>query len=75
MCIPTKFALTAEATMAAVERAGFAHLVTHGAMGMVVTPLPFVFELSDLAFAGRRRRHGQRTCRSRLDADMDGHCP
>ncbi len=44
MYIPPKFALSEADTRAALARGGFAHLVTHAADGMLVTPLPLLYE-------------------------------
>ncbi|MGV0743834.1 FMN-binding negative transcriptional regulator [Mycolicibacterium sp. XJ870] len=44
MYLPPKFALTAEETDAALAQAGFAHLVTYAASGLVVTPLPLLYD-------------------------------
>jgi transcriptional regulator len=43
MYIPHKFALSDDETGAALERAGFAHLVSHGSAGLTVTPLPLLY--------------------------------
>jgi len=44
MYIPPKFALSESDTRAALARGGFAHLVTHAADGMLVTPLPLLYD-------------------------------
>jgi transcriptional regulator len=42
--IPRKFALSDDETTAALSRAGFAHLVTHNSSGLMVTPLPLLYD-------------------------------
>jgi transcriptional regulator len=44
MYIPRKFALTDEQTAAALASAEFAHLVSHGPAGLLVTPLPLMYD-------------------------------
>jgi transcriptional regulator len=44
MYVPRKFALSDDETQAALAQAGFAHLVTHGSAGLMVTPLPLIYE-------------------------------
>ncbi|MHC9297126.1 FMN-binding negative transcriptional regulator [Mycobacterium sp. LTG2003] len=44
MYLPPKFALTAEETGAALQQAGFAHLVSYASSGLVVTPLPLLYD-------------------------------
>lgn len=44
MYIPRHFALSEEETQAALSAAGFAHLVTHGSTGFLVTPLPLIYD-------------------------------
>jgi transcriptional regulator len=44
MYIPRQFALSDEETAAALGQAGFAHLVTHEPSGLLVTPLPLMYE-------------------------------
>jgi transcriptional regulator len=44
MYIPRKFALSDDQTRAALTEAGFAHLVTHGSTGLIVTPLPLIYD-------------------------------
>jgi transcriptional regulator len=44
MYIPPKFALPEADARAALEQAGFAHLVTHSDNGMLVTPLPLLYD-------------------------------
>jgi len=44
MYIPPKFALSEADTRAALEQAGFANLVTHVDDGMLVTPLPLLYD-------------------------------
>jgi transcriptional regulator len=43
MYIPHKFALSDDETRGALEQAGFAHLISHGAAGLIVTPLPLLY--------------------------------
>jgi transcriptional regulator len=42
--IPRKFALSDDETDAALAQAGFAHLVTHSSTGLMVTPLPLLYD-------------------------------
>lgn len=44
MYIPPKFAVPEADARAALARAGFAHLVTHTGDGMLVTPLPLLYD-------------------------------
>ncbi|MDA2894081.1 FMN-binding negative transcriptional regulator [Mycolicibacterium sp. BiH015] len=44
MYIPPKFALSDAETSVALHRGGFAQLVTHSGEGLVVTPLPLVYD-------------------------------
>ena len=44
MYLPPKFAPSTEDVAAALSRAGFAQLVTHGADGLLVTPLPLLYD-------------------------------
>ena len=44
MYIPPKFALSEADTRAALAAGGFAHLVTHSDDGMLVTPLPLLYD-------------------------------
>ncbi len=44
MYIPRKFALTDEQTAAALAAAEFAHLVSHTPSGLLVTPLPLMYD-------------------------------
>jgi transcriptional regulator len=44
MYIPAKFALTDEQTAAALATADFAHLVSHTESGLLVTPLPLIYD-------------------------------
>lgn len=44
MYIPHKFALSDDETAAALAEASFALLVTHGEAGMLVTPLPMLYD-------------------------------
>jgi transcriptional regulator len=44
MYIPRQFALSDQETAAALAQAGFAQLVTHDASGLLVTPLPMIYD-------------------------------
>jgi transcriptional regulator len=44
MYIPHKFALTDDETKSALAQAGFAQLVTHDSTGLLVTPLPMLYD-------------------------------
>ena len=44
MYIPRQFALSDDETEAALAQAGFAHLVTHDSSGLMVTPLPLLYD-------------------------------
>jgi transcriptional regulator len=44
MYIPRKFALSDNETSAALADGGFAQLVTHDATGLIVTPLPMLYD-------------------------------
>ena len=44
MYVPPKFAVPEANVGALLERAGFAHLVTHAGDGMLVTPLPLLYD-------------------------------
>jgi transcriptional regulator len=44
MYIPGQFALSDQETEAALAEASFAHLVTHGPAGFLVTPLPLIYD-------------------------------
>ncbi|HKP39965.1 FMN-binding negative transcriptional regulator [Mycobacterium sp.] len=48
MYIPGKFARSDDETRAALTRAGFAHLVTHDSTGLIVTPLPLIYDGNSL---------------------------
>jgi transcriptional regulator len=44
MYIPRQFALSDEATEAALAQVGFAHLITHNSSDYLVTPLPLLYD-------------------------------
>jgi transcriptional regulator len=56
MYIPRKFALTDEQTAAALAAAEFAQLVSHGPSGLLVTPLPFMYDESAHSLVGHVSR-------------------
>ena len=56
MYIPRKFALSDEETAAALAQAGFAHLVTHDSTGLMVTPLPLLYDESRHSLVGHVAR-------------------
>ena len=56
MYIPPKFALTDAEIGAALERGGFAHLVTHHADGLLVTPLPLLYDADRHSLVGHVAR-------------------
>ncbi len=56
MYIPRKFALSDEETAAALAQAGFAHLVTHAPTGLMVTPLPLLYDDSRHSLVGHVAR-------------------
>jgi transcriptional regulator len=56
MYIPKQFALTDEETEAALTQAGFAHLVTHEPSGLLVTPLPLLFDAARHSLVGHVSR-------------------
>jgi transcriptional regulator len=56
MYIPHKFALTDDETQAALARAGLAHLVTHDSSGLIVTPLPLLYNESGHSLVGHVAR-------------------
>jgi transcriptional regulator len=56
MYVPHKFALSDAATTTALEQAEFAHLVTHTATGLLVTPLPLIYDPSRHALLGHVAR-------------------
>ncbi|MDG4668408.1 FMN-binding negative transcriptional regulator [Mycobacterium sp. 236(2023)] len=56
MYIPPKFALTDAEIGAALERGGFAHLVTHQADGLLVTPLPLLYDADRHSLVGHVAR-------------------
>jgi len=54
--LPPKFALTPEQTAAALADAGFAQLVSHTVEGMLVTPLPLLYDPGRHALIGHVSR-------------------
>lgn len=56
MYIPPKFAMSDADARAALARAGFAHLVTHSATGMLVTPLPLLYDPTRHSLVGHVAR-------------------
>ena len=56
MYIPRKFALTDEQTAAALAAAEFAQLVSHGPSGLLVTPLPLMYDASAHSLVGHVSR-------------------
>ena len=56
MYLPPKFAPSADDTAAALARAGFAHLVTHAPCGLMVTPLPLLYDGERHALVGHVAR-------------------
>ncbi len=56
MYLPPKFAPSADDTAAALARAGFAHLVTHAPSGLMVTPLPLIYDRDRHALLGHVAR-------------------
>lgn len=50
--MPPKFAPTPDDAAAALARAGFAQLVTHASAGLVVTPLPLLYDPERHALVG-----------------------
>jgi len=56
MYIPRKFALTDEQTAAALAAAEFAQLVSHGPSGLLVTPLPLMYDESAHSLVGHVSR-------------------
>jgi transcriptional regulator len=56
MYIPRKFALSDDETAAALAEAGFALLVTHDPAGMMVTPLPMLYDESRHSLVGHVAR-------------------
>jgi transcriptional regulator len=56
MYIPPKFALTADQTAAALRDAEFANLVSRHATGLLVTPLPLIYDESHHSFVGHVSR-------------------
>jgi transcriptional regulator len=56
MYMPRKFALSDDETHAALAQAGFAHLVTHDSTGLMVTPLPLLYDESRHSLVGHVAR-------------------
>lgn len=56
MYLPPKFAPSPEDVSAALARAGFAQLVTHGAEGLTVTALPLLYDADRHALLGHVAR-------------------
>ena len=56
MYIPRKFALTDEQTAAALAEADFAHLVSHDPSGLLVTPLPLMYDAGAHSLIGHVSR-------------------
>ena len=56
MYIPRKFALTADQTTDALRRAEFAHLVSQHSTGLLVTPLPLIYDESQHSCIGHVSR-------------------
>lgn len=56
MYLPPKFAPSPDDIAAALARAGFAQLVTHGPDGLLVTPLPLLYDADRHALLGHVAR-------------------
>lgn len=56
MYLPPKFAPSEDDTAAALARAGFAHLVTYAPSGLMVTPLPLLYDRDRHALLGHVAR-------------------
>lgn len=56
MYLPPKFAPSEDETAAALARAGFAQLVTHTPSGLMVTPLPLLYDRDRHALLGHVAR-------------------
>src|SRR5213595_2517516 len=56
MYIPRQFALSDEETDAALAHAGFAQLVTHAPSGLMVTPLPLLYDADRHSLIGHVAR-------------------
>jgi transcriptional regulator len=54
--LPPKFAMSDDDVAAALNRAGFAQLVTHGPDGLLVTPLPLLYDAGRHALLGHVAR-------------------
>jgi transcriptional regulator len=56
MYMPRQFALSDDETEAALAQAGFAHLVTHEPAGLLVTPLPLLYDAAHHSLIGHVSR-------------------
>jgi predicted FMN-binding regulatory protein PaiB len=56
MYIPRQFALSDDETEAALGQAGFAHLVTNDSSGLMVTPLPLLYDAARHSLIGHVSR-------------------
>lgn len=56
MYLPPKFALSDDDVAAALARAGFAQLVTYGGDGLLVTPLPLLYDAERHSLVGHVAR-------------------
>ena len=56
MYIPRQFALSDEATEAALAQVGFAHLITHNSSDYLVTPLPLLYDAARHSLIGHVSR-------------------
>ena len=56
MYIPRQFALSDDETDAALGQAGFAHLVTNDSSGLMVTPLPLLYDAARHSLIGHVSR-------------------
>jgi transcriptional regulator len=56
MYVPRQFALSDEETEAALAQGGFAQLVTHGPSGLMVTPLPLLYDQARHSLLGHVSR-------------------
>jgi transcriptional regulator len=56
MYIPRQFGLSDQETEAALAHAGFAHLVTHDPSGLMVTPLPLLYDKARHSLIGHVSR-------------------
>src|SRR5438105_3055846 len=61
MYMPPKFAVSDDDVAVALKRAEFAHLVTHASSGLIVTPLPMLYDAERHSLIGhvaRANGHG-----------------